>query len=247
MEDMISLKDLVSPLRKRVKMIALVSILLAILGAGLAHFLIEPKYAVSAQMVVKPIDGDNSRSPLDVAQTNSQIVNTYMAIAKSPVVLQKVIDDLNLPMTADQLKKAITVANEGGSQVFTITVIQKNPQRAAQFVNRLTSAVESQAGQSLGANHAQVLSKAKADPKSQAVSPSTKVLIVLSCVISVIVSIGLAYALELFETKIKNEKEIEQLTGLPVIGKIYDWSGTAGSSASKETARRQRGGERVET
>ncbi|WKB35560.1 Wzz/FepE/Etk N-terminal domain-containing protein [Terrilactibacillus sp. S3-3] len=247
MEDMISLKDLVSPLRKRVKMIALVSILLAILGACLAHFAVAPKYAVSAQMVVKPIDGDNSRSPLDVAQTNSQIVNTYMAIAKSPVVLQKVIDDLDLPMTSDQLKQAITVANEGGSQVFTITVIQKSPQQAARIANHLTSAVEAQAGSSLGTNHAQVLSKAKADPQSQAVSPSTKVLIILSCVISVIVSIGLAYALELFETKIKDEKEIEQLTGLPVIGKVYDWSGIVGSSASAEETRRHHGGERVET
>lgn len=58
---------------------------------------------------------------------------------KSPVILNKVKDDLNLQETTEELKKKITVASENESQIVSISATDKDYSKAAAIANTVAS------------------------------------------------------------------------------------------------------------
>jgi non-specific protein-tyrosine kinase len=67
--------------------------------------------------------------------TAERLSKTYVKLAKNSTVLQNVIDELQLSMSQGELSKMITAASDGETQLLTITVVDIDPQRAADIAN----------------------------------------------------------------------------------------------------------------
>lgn len=137
MEETISLKELMQVLRKRLSMIALITLGAMIVTAIVTYFVMTPVYESSTQILVNKASDDQTMYTTNAVQTNVQLVNTYNVIIKSPSILDKVIDELKLNMTTDELNSKIEVSTEQNSQVFTLTVKDTNPYMATKIANKI--------------------------------------------------------------------------------------------------------------
>lgn len=161
MEDTISLKELMQVLRKRLSMIALITLGAMILTAIVTYFVVTPVYESSTQILVNKASDDQSMYTTNAVQTNVQLVNTYNVIIKSPSILDKVIDELKLNMTTDELNDKIEVSTEQNSQVFTLTVKDTNPYIATKIANKIGEVFKKEIKSIMKVDNVTVISKAQ--------------------------------------------------------------------------------------
>src|SRR5690554_2716456 len=117
MEKTISLIEIFHILLKRWKMIALITLCAVLMGTILSYFVLTPKYQASTQILVNQ---KTAESALDYSllQGNVDLINTYSVIVKSPAILDKVINKLELEQDVEELEKSITIISQDNSQVF---------------------------------------------------------------------------------------------------------------------------------
>src|SRR5690606_40838490 len=89
MEETISLQDLFKTVKKRIGLIALMTIL-AITIAGVVSFLVlTPMYQTSTQILVNQEASEAAQLTNQNIQTDLQLINTYSVIIKSPAILDE--------------------------------------------------------------------------------------------------------------------------------------------------------------
>lgn len=104
-DNTIDLTQLLQLCRRHIWALILWSIGLALVGWGIANFVISPKYTSSAQILVNQKSNKNDpNAAYKTQQANMQLVNTYKDIVTSHVILQDASDRLANPVRV--VKKA---------------------------------------------------------------------------------------------------------------------------------------------
>ncbi|NRO93643.1 YveK family protein [Lactobacillus helveticus] len=104
-DNTIDLTQLLQLCRRHIWALILWSVGLALVGWGLANFVISPKYTSSAQILVNQKSNKNDPNTAYITQqANMQLVNTYKDIVTSHVILQDASDRLANPVRV--VKKA---------------------------------------------------------------------------------------------------------------------------------------------
>ncbi|MBO1915160.1 capsular biosynthesis protein, partial [Microvirga sp. 3-52] len=88
MEETISLQDLFKTLKKRLGLIALITIIAITISGVVSFWLLTPIYQSSTQILVttSKTDQQQQNNAQDI-QANLQLINTYNVIIKSPAIL----------------------------------------------------------------------------------------------------------------------------------------------------------------
>ncbi len=104
-DNTIDLTQLLQLCRRHIWALILWSVGLALVGWGIANFVISPKYTSSAQILVNQKSNNNDpNAAYSVQQANMQLVNTYKDIVTSHVILKDASDRLTNPVRV--VKKA---------------------------------------------------------------------------------------------------------------------------------------------
>ena len=218
MEETISIKDIFQTLKKRWKLITLLTLIAALISGVISYFLLTPVYQSSTQILVNQ---NQSKNQLDSTQIQSNIdmINTYSVIIKSPAILDKVIDDLDLPQSVDQLSQKITI-NSQETQVFSLTVQDSDPTKAVEIANAVSGTFQKEIKDIMNVDNVSILAKAEVKENPTPVKPSPLLNIAIAVVLGLMAGIGLAFLLEYMDNTIRDEKDIETLLDLPLLGSI---------------------------
>ena len=104
-DNTIDLTQLLRLCRRHIWALILWSVGLALVGWGIANFVISPKYSSSAQILVNQKSNKNDpNAAYTTQQANMQLVNTYKDIVTSHVILKNASDRLANPVRV--VKKA---------------------------------------------------------------------------------------------------------------------------------------------
>ncbi len=201
----ISIKEIVQPLLRYSWLIMLIVIIFGILGCYIAqNNKAEPLYESSAKLIVN---------------ATAESMSTLQVIIKDAVILEKVVAELQLSTTPEELANRMNVSTVGSSYVVIISVRHEDPNLAADIANTTAKVFKDTLPTILDFNGVHYLSDAKvnANPLETENSLSTIIKIVL---VGFVGSIGLAYLLNVFDSRIRTIIEIEENIGLPVIGVI---------------------------
>lgn len=208
MRDHIGFKDVFIVLKKRFVLIALITIAAALSSAAVNFYWLKPVYQASAQIL---INGRQTSNFTDI-QTNLELINTYNVIMKSPIILNKVKDELNLSETAEDLKQKITVISENESQIVSISATDKDYSKAADIANTVAAVFQRDIGDIMGENaEISLVAKANPDHSPVPVSPNKKFNIALFTGFGLLFGAGLAFLLELLKNTVRNEEDIEKI------------------------------------
>ena len=233
MEETISLRELFETLRKRLWLIVLITALAAIVSGVVSYFVLTPIYQASTQILVNQAKSEQQLYNYNEVQTNLQLVNTYSVIIKSPAILEKVKEELNLDRTVDELNGQIQVTSEKDSQVFSVTVQDPDPAMAAKIANKTADVFKNEIVKIMNIDNVTILSKAEVKENQTPVKPKPLLNMAIAFVVGLMAGVGLAFLLEYLDNTIKTETDVEKHLGLPVLGAVSIIS-TEGSKKAKQ-------------
>jgi len=220
MEETISLQDLFKTVKKRIGLIALLT-LLAVTIAGVVSFLVlTPMYETSTQILVNQEASEATQLTNQNIQTDLQLINTYSVIIKSPAILDEVSSQLNLDMTVEQLNEKITVATAENSQVVNITVQDEDPGQAVDIANTTAVVFEGEIQELMNVDNVSILSPAVLKENPSPVAPNPVLNMAIAAVIGLMLGVGIAFLIEYLDTTIKDQQDIEDILGIPMLGII---------------------------
>lgn len=183
-------------------------------------YFITPTYQVSADVLVNQQQEEHVTAS-DV-QSNQQFVNTYSVILTSNRILDQVKDNLDLSQSVKQLKQQIVVENINNSQVITVKVTDDDPEDAARIANEVTAVFKDDIKNIVDQQNVTILSDANAEDNQVPIAPNKKSALALGAFVGLVLGVLVSFLLQLFNTTIKSEKDIEAITDIPIMGSIQN-------------------------
>ncbi|AGK55932.1 YveK family protein [Bacillus sp. 1NLA3E] len=223
MEETISLKELFDTLRKRLKLIAIITITAVLISGIFSYFFLTPIYQASTQLLVNQSKNEQTMYNYNEVQTNLQLINTYNVIIKSPAVLDLVVKELGLNMTTAELNEKVTVQNEKDSQVVNIAVQDPSQAKAAQIANKIADVFKKEIVKIMNVDNVSILAIATVAEHPSPIKPNPPLNVAIALVVGLMAGVGLAFLLEYLDNTIKTEQDIEKILGLPVLGVITNF------------------------
>lgn len=221
METTIKLSDLIKILKRFAFLIISIMIVFIGIAVALNYFVLKPIYKAETQILVNQKYEKKDQYPSSQQiDADLQLINTYNVIIKSPVILSKVINNLNLDRTPEELNKQISVSSTNNSQVLSIQVENPSAAKAVEISNEVAQVFESEIPRLMKVDNINILSIAKLDENPTPVKPNKILNIGIAAIIGLLLGIGIAILIETFDTKIKSERDIEEILDVPIIGSI---------------------------
>jgi capsular polysaccharide biosynthesis protein len=153
----------------------------------------------------------------NITQLNTQLISSYIDFIKSPMIINGVKDELNLTISNKKLSEQITIDHNENSQFVTITVRNENSKTVSQIANKVALLSKDQAMKLMKGSNIQVLTEPS---QSLKVFPKPLPIAAITILVSLLVGIGGAMLREYLDSTVRNEQDIQELIGLPVIGHI---------------------------
>jgi len=206
----------------------LVLLVLSLLGAGLGLAyaqLATPTYSASARVFVST---SGATTAADLQQGNTftqQRVKTYAELVTTAAVLQPTIDSLNLNTSVAKLRGQVSASAPLNTTVINVTVAHTDAVFAAtlatETANQLIDVVEQiETTNVLAGSPVRLTVVQEAEVPSAPTSPKKALSVALGLIVGMGLGVAIALVRAALDTKIRNEKDVERLTDLPVLGGI---------------------------
>lgn len=220
MEETISLQELFKTLRKRLSLIAFITVIAITISGVVSFMILTPIYQSSTQILINQTKQETTSVNAQDIQTNLQLINTYNVIIKSPAILSKVIEKLDLDTTPNDLNSQITVNSVENSQVVTVAVQDPDPRQAVEIANTIASVFQVEIVKLMNVDNVNILAKAELAENPSPIKPDPMLNMAIAAVIGLMLGVGVAFLLEYLDTTMKTEQDIEELLGLPILGLV---------------------------
>lgn len=231
----IDLLELLGVLRKKISSIIIATLLLAsVFGFG-SMFLVTPEYISSSQMYILS-QGSLSFS-LTTLQAGSQLASDYMILVESRPVLERVIENLGLEMTYDELKDTITLENLGDSRVLEVTVKNSDPYMAKEIVDEIVDVSSSRIQDIMGTDPPTVIEYGHLEDSPD--SPDVLKNILIGGAVGLILSSLVIAAGHILNNNICSDEDVTKYLGLNTLGSIPVESGAKAQMRRDKKKRRK--------
>jgi len=220
MEETISLKEIFDTLKKRLRLILVISILAVAISAGVSYFLLTPSYSASTQLLVNQSNEKDRDFSANDIRTNSDLMETYNVIITSLRIMEPTLEELGIDRSPAELRNQVTVRSEGNSQVVSISVEDDNPGMAVQIANTLAEVFQRDIVEIMSVDNVSILTKAELSENPSPVSPNPPLNMAIALVVGLMAAVGIAFLLEFLDNTIKTDDDVEQKLGIPVLASI---------------------------
>lgn len=232
MEETVGIREFYDILKKRFWVILLAIIITSTLSSYYSFYMMQPTYEASSQILVNDKKADEVNAQFIDIQTNLQLMNTYNVILTSPAILTKVIERLDLDVSIEELQNMITVGSENESQVMNVVVKTKDPKLVIKIANTIADVAKEQIPKIMSINNVSILTKTDPSKELSPVQLQPILIIAMANVAGILLSICIVFLLHYLDNTIKDEKQLESLLGVPILGTVYD-SGKQRKKSSK--------------
>ncbi len=215
----INIKDFFSYLKHYIVAFILV-ILLAVCGVSVYDILVKkPVYQTNTTVVIAKADTtDGTAASINDINASQKLANTYSEIAKSELVINRVIENLSLPLSADELRSNITVKPVTDTSILSISVKDTSAELSATIANELADVFSQQVATIYKIENVTQLSVAVVPN-----TPANKTLVrdlILAAAISILVVAGFAFLRFYLDDTVKYSDDVERSIGMPVTGRV---------------------------
>lgn len=223
----LDLGELLDIIKKRIKLIAIITIASTIVSGIFSLFFIKPTYEAKSSIIIGKVpESKNQSLEYSDIMMYKQMIKTYSEIARSRTVAEKTIESLNLDLKPSELSKMVNITPMADTQIITIKVISKNPDEASRIANEVTKSFIDEATLKLPGGNLNIIDNAVAPEHPS--KPNKKLNVAIAFVLGLMVSLGIVFVIEYMDKTIKTEDDVEKYIGLPVLGVIPKYVEEAG-------------------
>lgn len=215
-EETIDLLELLYALLGKWREIAAATVACALIAAIGVLFFVTPKYQASSTIYV--ISRKDSAINISDLQIGTALTDDYIQVFHMWEVQEKVISNLDLPYTYNQLDGMLSVTNASNTRMLEITVTSESAQEAADIANEYATVVRDYIAKKMATDKPSIMSTALVP--TVPVSPNKTKSILLGALLGFVVSAGVIVVMTLLDDTYKTTEDIKKYTGLVTIAVI---------------------------
>ena len=216
-ETEIDLKELFFVLLDKWLIILLCGLIGALGAFGYTKFMVTPVYqsTTAIYMINKQ---DTSSVTYSDLQLSAVLTKDYIELSKDRTVLEQVIQELDLPMSYEQLRGLVSVTSAEETRVIYISVRHPDPYQAMAITEKVQ---EVAAKHIMEVTNTEAVNVAvKANLPTSPIGYNTKRNTVMGGLIGIILVAGIVIVQYLLNDKIGSPDDIEHYLGLSTLGSI---------------------------
>lgn len=210
-EDVIDLMELFHVLLRRWYLILICGFLGAAATFGYTKIRIVPQYEASSMIYILEASDIN-------LSLSKQLTVDFATLAKSRPVVEKVIDELELNATYEQLVSTITIANPSDTSILKISVRNPDPELACEISNAMSDATAERVASVMMTDKPSKVEDAVVP--QYPISPNVKKNVMMGGMFGIVVMAGILVVMYLLDDRIKSEEDIERYLGLTTLASI---------------------------
>ncbi len=234
----IDLLELIRVLISKVWILILTTILGLALAAGFTILFIKPVYSSTSILYV--LTKTTSVTSLADIQMGTSLTQDYMVVINSRPVIEKVIDNLGLDMSYEQLRGNVSVTNPTNTRFLEITVNSTDAYLAKKIVDELADVSAQRMAEVMETQAPNVMDygQISASPSSPSVVKNS----IIGAMIGFIISAGIIIIIHLMNDSIKTSEDVEKYLGINTLGLVPLGEGVSKrkTHGKDPTARRRR-------
>lgn len=215
-EETIDLLELLYALLGKWREIAAATVACALIAAIGVLFFVTPKYQASSTIYV--ISRKDSAINISDLQIGTALTDDYIQVFHMWEVQEKVISNLDLPYTYNQLDGMLSVTNASNTRMLEITVTSESAQEAADIANEYATVVRDYIAKKMATDKPSIMSTALVP--TVPVSPNKTKSILLGALLGFVVSAGVVVVMTLLDDTYKTTEDIKKYTGLVTMAVI---------------------------
>ena len=211
-----TLLELLHLLRKHLKLVIVLP-LACMLAVGAYSYVAMPNtYSATVSMyVLVKQENANSNSLSSDLSASQMVTNDVATLLKSDRVVNETASALGL----DSLKAYKTsITSSTTSRVLSLEVTGPDAEMAANVANKMADEVSSVAHDVMNVDSVNVVDSAKVP--SAPSGPKRPLFLAIGLLGVLFVAVAIVVVSDMLNTKVRDEEELEELLGLPVIGRI---------------------------
>jgi len=198
-----------------------IMVILAIIAGGTAFVLTrqqDPVYRATQVAVIEP-----SRADLGLASATERLLNSQVIIIDSLSIAQQIVDDLELPLTAGELKGMATIAADQFRLVIRIDIESGNPNMAFDIAaawGRELQEYRDEAN-SDARREDRIFARLPEPPTVAQIAPRPRIFGIAGGILGLLVGGVIIFVLEYLESSVVRRREdLERTLDMPVLASI---------------------------
>ena len=203
-------------------------VLSAAIAGVCAYFITRstsPGFESRTQLLVGPVNTDT-----DTIRAAGQLALTYAELARSTQVVDSTIDQLGLQMTATDISNATTVTANADTRVLTIRVETDDPALSQAIANGVAENLQTLTSSGTATRPEGSLTFIDQAAPGESIAASNAFVIALAAVAGFLGMLIIVLVIEYFRGAVRNEDELAEITGAPILG-VVSTTGRPGGSA----------------
>lgn len=225
-ENTISLQEIAYALKKRWKLIVLITIAATLVSAILSFFVIKPKYEATTKLFIgKQESQDNNAYNNNDVMMYQQLMKTYAQLVKTSDLVTKAVKSADLDYNQKDIKGILNNLNATPSaetQILDLSYKGGNPKDVLKLTEAITNEFIAESKELIPNGNVQVIQKPQLP--EHPVSPNKTLNILIAFILGLMVGVGVVLLLEYLDNTFKSREDLEKTLDLPIIGTIPNYN-----------------------
>ena len=218
----VDLSHIVKVIWRNVWVVAIVSLIVAVIGFSVAAFAIAPTYSSSVMLYVNNSSfsvGDLgfsiSSSELTAAQT---LAKTYTVLLMNRTTLERIIDETGVDYTWEEVYDMIESSPVNETEVMQVTVTCEDPYEAERIANGIAKILPQRIAEIIEGSSMEVVDSAIVN--TEKVAPSITVFTVVGFIIGAILAVAVLIISALMDNTVHDEEYVIKTYDYPILAKV---------------------------
>ncbi|MBR2290244.1 MAG: hypothetical protein IJ867_06645 [Clostridia bacterium] len=239
----IDLREVAKTFWKKKFHILIILAIFVIVGVIYTYNFVTPKYTAKTTLILASINrttsttSDNGYTDTSVIDKDislsSKLVSTYRELIRSKNVLAQVIENLDIDISEESLKKMISVDAVGDTALIEISVENKSAELACYVANETANIFKEYIKGIYDVENVQIIDVAEIETEPSNVHHKRD--IAIFGLIGIVVSAGYVLILNMLDTTVKSIEDVEEMTGLPVLASLPTLESFEKTTSSKKS------------
>ncbi len=226
-ENTISLQEIAYALKKRWKLIVLITIAATLVSAILSFFVIKPKYEATTKLFIGKQETSQNTANYDNndIMMYQKLMKTYAQLVNTSDLVTKAVKSADLDYNQKDVKGILNNLNANPSadtQILDLSYKGGNPKDVLKLTEAITNEFIAESKELIPNGNVQVIQKPQL-PENP-VSPNKTLNILIAFILGLMVGVGVVLLLEYLDNTFKSREDLEKTLDLPIIGTIPDYN-----------------------
>lgn len=200
--------------------VPIILIVLIFISIGIIYTIgfTAPKYTSYTTLVLASSNNNTNTITSTDISVNSKLVATYSELIKTKNVIRKVVSNLGINISEEEIRNNIAVTSVSNTELIKISVTNSNANTAAKVANEVARVFGEKVKEIYNINNVQIVDEAEVSSVASNINHKKDIIMFAS--IGIVIAIIYVVVANMLDTTIKTAEDVEEAFKVPVLASI---------------------------